>query len=483
MKMKKLLAVAAALTITASVIAGCGTSKGSTGGESGKETQVSGETKADAKKDDTKKEEDKKEENKDNRDLKTVAYETPTYKKSTEEVAGGNKVTLKTVSMFGGTDPNAAVYNAVIDRFKEQHSNVTIEDDSTTSDEQWKAKVVADFSVGSEPDVLQFFSDATADTLIATDKLVSLDDILKEYPEYAGDTLESSLDQVENTDNVKRAVPTTGFWEGLYINEDLFKANNIEVPTDWASFKTAIEKLKEAKITPIAVSLNNVPHYWVEHLMLYASGLEEYKSVPTTAPEGWINGLEALKTLRDLGAFPEDTDTIDDDMSFQLFNEKKAAMLLDGSWKVNAIDDKDNVKVIPFPGVENQKAEQGTIISGVSSGFYITKKAWDDPDKRDAAVKFVMAQTSKDSLVKYWNGNGLATTEVEAMADMDALAKSGMEYSQAGKAFVGPTDSRIDPEAYKKLISSVVQISTGKEDAKTVLDDILKLSAERQAAK
>lgn len=39
-----------------------------------------------------------------------------------------NPVTLKTVSMFGGTDPNAEIYQAINKEFMEENDWVTIED-------------------------------------------------------------------------------------------------------------------------------------------------------------------------------------------------------------------------------------------------------------------------------------------------------------------------------------------------------------------
>ena len=240
-----------------------------------------------------------------------TAADTKTETAGTTEAGGGtaeasgNPVTLRTVSMFGGTDPNKETYEAINKEFMEQYDYITIEDNSQTSDEEWKAAVNADFSVGNEPDVIQFFTDATADSIIATDKLVSIEDIRAEYPDYAADTLDSALQAAANTDGVERAVPTTGYWEGLYCNKDLFDQYDLELPTDWASMETAIETFKENDIIPIACSLNNVPHYWIEFLMLYASGVDEYTSIPTSAPEGWVKGLEMFKTLRDMGAFPE----------------------------------------------------------------------------------------------------------------------------------------------------------------------------------
>lgn len=391
--------------------------------------------------------------------------------------AAKNPVTLKTVSMFGGTDPNKETYEAINAELMEQYDYITIEDNSQTSDEEWKASVNADFSVGNEPDVIQFFTDATADSIIATGKLVSIDEIRAEYPEYAADTLDSALAASANTDGVSRAVPTTGYWEGLYCNKDLFDQYDLELPTDWASLETAITTFKENGIIPIACSLNNVPHYWIEFLMLYASGADEYTSVPETAPEGWVKGLEMFKTLRDMGAFPEDTDTVDDAYTGQLFRDKKAAMQLDGSWYAGNIEDTDNTVVIAFPGVPDQKAEANSVVGGISSGFYITKKAWDDPDKRDAAVKFVMAHTCQAGVQRYWEATGAvsqAAVEVTPVEGATPFAESIAAYTSSASVIVTPTDARIG-DAYKTLVSEIVKVSTGAITAEDAINEALSL--------
>lgn len=402
---------------------------------------------------------------------------------SATEAGGGtaeastNPVTLKTVSMFGGTDPNKEAYEAINQEIMDTYNYITVEDNSQTSDEEWKAAVNADFSVGNEPDVIQFFTDATADTIVATDKLVTLEEIQAEYPEYAQDTLDSALSAVANTDGVRRAVPTTGYWEGLFCNKDLFDQYDLELPTDWASFETAIKTFAENGITPIACSLNNVPHYWIEFLMLYSAGVDEFTSVPETAPEGWMKGLDLFKTLRDMGAFPEDTDTVDDAYIGQLFRDKKAAMQLEGSWYCGNIEDTENTVVVAFPGVPDQKAEPNTIVGGISTGFYITRKAWEDPDKRDAAVKFVMAHTSQEGVQKYWESTGSvsqAAVEVTPVAGATPFTESIAAYTSSASAIVTPTDSRIG-DAYKTLISMIVKVSTGATSSEDAINEAISL--------
>lgn len=417
--------------------------------------------------------------NNSNADKDNAAATTETGNKDTADKAepSGNPVELKVVAMFGGTDPNAEAFNEINDEFTTENKNVKLQINAATADEQWKASVNADFSVGNEPDVLQFFTDAIADSIVATDKLVSIEEIRAEYPDYAADTLDSALDGTKNTDGVSRAVPTTGYWEGLFCNKDLFDKYELELPTDWASLETAIKTFSENGITPIAVSLNEVPNYWIEHLMLYSSGVDEYVQVPETAPEGWVKGIEMFKTLRDMGAFPKDTDSVDDSYTGQLFRDKKCAMQLDGSWYSGNITDTENTVVIAFPGVPDQKAQANSMVSGISSGFYITKKAWEDPDKRDAAVKYVMAHTSQAGVQKYWEATGAvskAATKVNPVEGSTPFSDSIVEFLNSGTDVVAPTDSRIS-DPFKTLVSEIVKVSTGAMTAEDALNTMLDL--------
>ena len=269
----------------------------------------------------------------------------------------------------------------------------------------------------------------------------------------------------------------------LYCNKDLFDQYGLELPTDWDSLTTAVKTFKENGVIPIAVSLNNIPHYWIEAFVLYSAGLDSYQSLPEIAPAEWVAGLENFKTLRDMGAFPEDTDTVDNDYVGELFKSKQAAMQLDGTWYAGGIEDKENTVAVAFPGVPDQKAEAGTITSGFSSGFYITRKAWEDPAKREAAVKFVMAQTSKEAVSQYWAKGGYVNkcaTEVSTTETLTPLAQSIADVNAAaGNNFAGPIDSRMDAEAFTNIVNSICDISTGAANTEDVLNDALELNASR----
>lgn len=394
---------------------------------------------------------------------------------ASKEGTGAKKVTLKTVSMFGGTDPNAVTYQAINEQFAKDHPNVTLADDSTTTSQEWKTKIAADFAAGNEPDVLQYFTDYNAKDVLAADKFVTVEEIKEKYPEYARDIKPEALKLASAPDGTSYAVPTTGYYEGMFCNKELFDKYNLELPTDWPKLLTAIETFKKNDIIPIAVSLNEVPHYWVEHLLLSAAGPDEYTTVPSKAPQSWVQGLDMFKTLRDMGAFPVDTDTIDNAFAQTLYEGEKAAMCLNGSWFANGLKDGMETKsvITAFPTIDGGKKDPTDVISGLSNGFYITKKAWEDEDKREAAVQYVMAHTNKESVVTYWGGAGIAAVDAEMPAEATEVVKSGYEMANKAKTVSAPTDARVAPEAFSTLIGSIVDVSTGKMSSEDAINQAL----------
>ena len=123
------------------------------------------------------------------------------------------EVELNTVSMFGGTDPNASVYQELIAGF-EKDKGITVNDNSATSNEVWKTSVVSSFYSGTEPDVLFFFTGKTAAPIVENGYVVSIEEIREVYPEYATNVSESVMEPY--------AVPIKGFVEGVFVNTELF---------------------------------------------------------------------------------------------------------------------------------------------------------------------------------------------------------------------------------------------------------------------
>lgn len=384
----------------------------------------------------------------------------------------GEKITLNTVSMFGATDPALASYNEMVAEFAAKYPNVEVLDESSASNEEWKSRIKADFAVGNEPDVILYFTDANSYGLIESGSFVDLETIRSEFPEFAGHINDHTYTTAP--DGKQYAVPTRGFYEALFCNKDLFDKYNLELPTNWENLMTAIETFKSNDIVPFAISLSDVPHYMIEHLVMAAGGVEDHRIVPNSAeeiPDSWVTGMEQFEVLYNAGAFPVDVNSTTDSLTSELFYNKQAAMKVDGSWFMGGIEDKDNVVAMPFPSMT--KDNSNDIIAGFTSGWYITKKAWDDETKRQACVDFIEMVSSPEFLQKITT---VAPCDLPKPEEMTLLDQTGWDTFVNAKDRVDlPIDSRISGEAWSAWIDSVGDMVEGNKEPKEVLENVIRI--------
>ena len=144
----------------------------------------------------------------------------------TTEPSGPVEITVTTT--FAGEDSNAQNYkNAVADW--EAATGNTVSDTSATSDETFKTRIITDFETGSEPDVLFFFNGADANDFVNAGKVVSIDDIRAEFPEYASN-MNDDLIAASPADGKKYAVPVNGYWEAMFVNTEVLDAAGVAMP-------------------------------------------------------------------------------------------------------------------------------------------------------------------------------------------------------------------------------------------------------------
>lgn len=345
--------------------------------------------------------------------VETTGTKTESTTSSEGTTATAKPVELNVTTTFAGEDGNAQNFKNAVKAWCDETGN-TVADTSATSDETFKTRVITDFETGSEPDVLFFFNGADANSFIEADKVVSIDEIRAEYPDYASN-MNDDLITDSLVDGKKYAVPVNGFWEAMFVNKEVLDAAGVEVPgADYTMdmFKEDCQKIKDAGYTPIAAALGNIPHYWWEYAIFNHDTPENHVQVPAGIEDAasWVDGMLDIKELYELGYFPDNTLSATDDETFAMFVDSKAAFLIDGSWKVGGIvsacqsDPEDastldadklaNFTVTYVPGNGDRKATD--LIGGLSMGYYITRKAWEDPDKRAAAVDFVSYMTSDE---------------------------------------------------------------------------------------
>ena len=415
--------------------------------------------------------------------------ETPatTEEPAATEQPAAAPVTLNVVTSYGGDDGNRANFEAAVAAYEAETGN-KINDGSATSNEEWKAKVLTDFETGAEPDVLFFFTNADAEPFITANKVVSIDEIRAEYPEYATNMKDSMM--ATAADGKHYAVPSSGFWENMFVNKSVLDACGVAVPGPdytWDQFLTDCQTILDNGYTPIACSLVEVPHYWFEFVVMNNGTIDNQLEVPTVDADGnldavgekWVAGLNDIKDLYERGFFPQNTLTASDAETVAMFGEGEAAFLIDGSWKVgyfteNHADNLEDYQIAYVPAKGERKATEA--IGGISMGYFITRKAWDDPAKREAAVKFVESLTSDETLSKF------VTTEVTALVNgakpsgLNALQQSAADANANITGVVGAVQDTITGECKTDLFGNIQNVVTGKMSAEDAVKSAIALN-------
>ena len=397
-------------------------------------------------------------------------------------------VTLNVVTSYGGDDGNRKNVEAAVAAYEDATGNKG-NDGSATSNEEWKAKVLTDFETGSEPDVLFFFTNADAEPIISAGKVVSIEDIRAEYPEYAANMKDSMM--AVASDGKQYAVPSSGFWENMFVNKAVLEACGLEVPGPdytWDQFVADCQVILDNGYTPIACSLFEVPHYWFEFAVMNNGTLANHLEVPTVVDgalvddavaQKWIAGLEDIKALYEAGFFPENTLTATDAETVALFGEGEAAFLIDGSWKCgyfseNHADTLEDYVICCVPGKGDRPATDA--IGGISMGYFITTKAWEDPAKREAAVEFVSQLTSDEVMSTFVTTEVTALVSGAAPAGINAIQQSAADCNANVTGVVGAVQDTITAEAKGDLFGNVQKVVTGQMTAAEAVESAMKLN-------
>ena len=383
-------------------------------------------------------------------------------------VAFAEEITV--VTSYGGDDGNRGNYEAAVKMYEEQTGN-KVNDESGTSNEEWKAKIMTDFETGAEPDVLFFFNGVDSNPFVKAGKVVSIDEIREVYPDYASNMKDSMLG-ASPVDGKNYSVPVNGYWEGLFVNKKVLNEAGVAVPGadyTWEQFLNDCEKIKTAGFTCVAVSLQEVPHYWFEYTVFNHGSVANHLDIPKTADDAvaqkWAAGLEDIKVLYKKGYLPANTLTATDAETFQLMADHKAAFAIDGSWKIgwfqSNADDINNFTVTYVPAQGDRAATD--IIGGLSMGYYITRKAWNDPEKQKACVDFVGMMTSDDVVSTF------GATAVTALKkgttppqDADALVTAALAMTKGATGISPAVQDLLTGEARADLFANVKNVVTGK---------------------
>lgn len=386
-------------------------------------------------------------------------------------------IILKTTCPFGGKDPAKLVYESVIREFERKNTGVYILNESSNAYEERKSKINSDFACGSGPDIMFYDIGVDATSLIENNFVVSIEEIQSVYPDYAANISEDLLSTIKHTDGKNYAVPINGVWQGLFINKDLFYKYNVPIPTDFDSFLNAVEIFSKTDIIPISASFSDYPHRWIESLILSAGTPEEFMTVPTNPeeiPQSWIDGINMLKMLYNMGAFSENVFIQKNSVSEDNFFNKRAAMRLDGSWLIGTVTDTEETDIVPIYKMDGSSNIEA--VGGFYTGFYISRAAWENNEKQKLAYDFIQDMISDKVISDFSKCLEIPISDSADVSLADKIVFPPQVMHQPSVNTYPPMTSRINREAWIYLVNNLEGILNGTMETEEVLAKVIELN-------
>ncbi len=394
--------------------------------------------------------------------------------------AGKQKIKLRFLNGWGGVDPQADLLNQIFKEFMEKNPDIEVINESVYG-EDFLPKIKTDFASGYDPDVFGLWPGSDIRALIKAGKVADLTDLLNNDKEWKS-VFKNNAWNYTTVDGRIYGLPYEIIFECLFINKDLFDWYNIKIPQNYEELKSAVKAFKMHNIVPIAYN------YMAEGTFLYQNIIASIASsyeVENPIENGrvrdcYIKAMNYMKELYQLGAFPEGAFKMDNKERDSLFLNKQAAMIAQGSWFIGRIEDSANGKadIIPFPSINGDGSENRQLIYGFGSGtFYISKTAWDDKEKRDAAVLLLKELTSPKWVPEFADTGMISNINMDISSlNYNLLWKKGLAFINSAGKLVGPPDSFVSRAGWEDIIvKQFPYVLEGKKTAEDVWNKYMEL--------
>ncbi len=384
----------------------------------------------------------------------TIGEETLQISREKENEA--DKITLRFISSWGGVDSKAETLQSLFVKYTNENQNIEIINESLFG-EDFLPKIKTDFASGNSPDVFGLWPGSDIRALIKAEKVADLTGLMNENPEWKNN-FKSSMWMYTTYEEKIYGLPFETIFEALFINKDLFEQCSAPIPETYADLKRAVDIFRENGIIPIAYNSLAEGTYLYQNILSVLAGKDIIENpFAEEAGEYFKKAMELTRELYKMGAFPGECFTMTNHERNLLFQQKKAAMIVQGSWFIgNFKDSDDSVDIVHFPYIEGGKSPPRIMIYGIGNGcFHISSEAYNS-DKREACVDLLKMLTSKETAAVFAEQTGmLSSVDIrDYKINYNRLTRKGQLLINNSRQFVGPPDSFVDRTVWEEVIAA-----------------------------
>lgn len=228
---------------------------------------------------------------------------------------------------------------------------------------------------------------------------------------------------------------------GIIYNQDIFEAEDLEIPETWDELIALCDTLEERGITPFATSLaenwtpmpswNGIGAYYAQDGFFDEMRAEGDTVGPDSPVSFEKNFPEAMERQAELFQYSQEGyrgASYDDSTS--LFAQGGAAMMLQGIWAlspVKAVNPDINAGIFPYPVPENP--DDRMLVSGVDVAVTMARNT---PHKEEA-LRFIDFMFRPDVIEKFAAAQTMVPSVEGAQLSDDPALQSIAPYFDAGK--------------------------------------------------
>ena len=363
------------------------------------------------------------------------------------------KTVLRFISSWGGVDSKAETLKSILNNFEKNNPDITVTNESLFG-EDFLPKIKTDFASGNDPDVFGLWPGSDINALVKAGKVADLTGLLSNDPEWKKSFNTNMWDYTTLNDKIY-GLPVEVIFECMFINKDIFDRYKIPIPKDFEGLKSAVLGFREHDIVPIAFNSYGEGTYLYQNIIAIIGGKDdtEFPFSGNKVKPSHLTAMQYVKELYDLGAFSDDCFTITNNERNVLFKEKRAAMIIQGSWFIGDFEADDySIEIIPFPHIEGYKAPKGTMVYGLGGGsFHLSTAATDDMPKYVASVRLMKALTAPETAAIFASETGMISNVNIDKYNIQyrRLTVKGKQMLEEAKLLVGPADSFVDRTSWE----------------------------------
>ncbi len=356
--------------------------------------------------------------------------ETPATSENAPTEEPAEDVALK-VMILSEDSNRQAIYQDYYTKVTEAFPDYEVEFELPGSADNYTSKLTVYNSSETLPDI--FWG---SDVVYQAGNALPLTDIITENGFIDNYANPSALIPAPDGEIYCLSAGTDSYFAGpIFYNMDLFEAEGLTMPDSYDGFVELVTTLEERGYTPISATAWAIQQFFFADLLAAEDpeAMGKLQSGEITFDDPIVVGAaQKLIDLANLGAFPVDVTSIEQQVHEQLFLDGNAAMIYHPVWVYPAIEPAEfEIGHAYLPEVFGAPNTVNAWGSATSGGFMISANTM----YQEAAIEVAQWMVMQDA--EYWkNVAGNAT----ALAGFDSLPEGAPEVN----AFV--YDKMVNPE-------------------------------------